>query len=75
MEEIVGHFNKGYSGLVSVLRRVDDALLLEQNPDEQRRQFFPTIGHAALFLTNNHVMMHLGQVMLGGGVMNLPSAM
>lgn len=75
MDEIVGYFNKGYAGLVSALRGVDDALLLEANPDEQRRQFFPTIGHAALFLTNNHVMMHLGQVSAWRRCYGLPSAM
>jgi len=75
MEEIVGHYTRGYAGAIKALREIDDARLLEPNPDEQRRQFFPTIGHAAVFLLNNHVMMHLGQVSAWRRCWGLPSAM
>jgi len=75
MDEIVGHYTRNYAGVLAAVRKIDDALLLEQNPDEQRRQFFPTIGHAVVFMLNNHVMMHMGQVSAWRRCYGLPSAM
>lgn len=75
MDEIVAHFNKGYAAVVAAVRGLNDASLLEANPDEQRRQFFPTVGHAVVFMLNNHVMMHLGQVSAWRRCYGLSSAM
>ena len=75
MDEIVANYTKGYAAVIAATRGVNDALLLEANPDEQRRQFFPTIGHAVVFMLNNHVMMHLGQVSAWRRCFGLASAM
>lgn len=57
------------------LAGVGDDVLGRENPNEKSRATFPTVGGVVLFLTNNHLMMHLGQVSAWRRCMGLPAAM
>jgi hypothetical protein len=46
-----------------------------ETPGERMRASFPTVGVALVFMLNNHVMMHLGQVSAWRRCMGLPPAM
>lgn len=75
-EEILGQFFRTYNGLYAELSKVEDSTLLKPHPDETiREKYFPTIGNAMVFMLNNHVMMHLGQISTWRRCFGLPSAM
>jgi hypothetical protein len=74
--EIMAAFDRGYAGVLQVLSQTDDSVLLKPHPDEQiRAKFFPTLGTALVFMTNNHVAMHMGQISTWRRCFGLPSAM
>ena len=74
MEVITTAFFKTHDALFETLGGIDDAKLLAQTPDEKARQRFPQIGGRVLFMCNNHVMMHLGQVSAWRRCVGLPPA-
>jgi hypothetical protein len=62
MESITTAFFRTHDGLFQALGEIDDAKLLVETPDEKARQRFPVIGGRVLFMCNNHIMMHMGQI-------------
>lgn len=75
-EEILAYFTRGYHGLLETLAKSGDELLLKPHPDEQiRAKFFPTLGTAMVFMTNNHVSMHMGQISTWRRCFGLPGVM
>lgn len=68
-------FFRATDGAIAVLERLPDERLLAPMPDERWRASFPTVGSMALFLLNNHAMMHLGQVSTWRRCMGLPGVM
>ena len=60
---------------LAAMDSLDDAALLVPPSDERFRERFFTVGGAANFLLNNHVMLHLGQVSAWRRCFGLPSAM
>ncbi|HYE03406.1 MAG TPA: DinB family protein [Phycisphaerales bacterium] len=63
MEKITTHFFAATDAALAALPGVPDDVFAGPNPAEGRfREMFPTVGSAALFMLNNHPMMHLGQV-------------
>lgn len=62
METVVTAFFKAYDGVLPMVASVPDELFARETPDAHYREFLPTIGQAAVFLLNNHMMMHLGQI-------------
>lgn len=57
------------------LAKIDDAKLSEPPVDERMRTNFPTLGYAAVFMLNNHVMLHMGQLSAWRRCYGLPSAL
>ncbi len=74
MEAVTGAFFRTHDALFESLGGIDDAKLLVQTPDEKARQRFPQIGGRVLFMCNNHLMMHFGQVSAWRRCVGLPPA-
>jgi hypothetical protein len=74
MEAITGAFFRSHDGLIEMLSATDDAKLVAPTTDEKARQRFPVIGGRVVFMCNNHVMMHLGQISAWRRCMGLPPA-
>lgn len=62
MPAITAAFFQTHDALYETLGGIDDAKLLAETPDEKARARFPRTGSRLLFMVNNHVMMHMGQV-------------
>lgn len=62
MEVVTKAFFATHEALLAALGGIDDSLLLVETAEEKYRQRFPQVGSRLLFMCNNHVMMHLGQV-------------
>lgn len=75
MEVIVARFRSRYDAVLPVLAETPDEVFGKPNPNERMRERFPTIGMAATFLVNGHMMMHLGQMSAWRRCMGMPSAM
>lgn len=66
----------GYKAVIAALAEVDDAVLLEENPNEGRpRELFPTRGAMLNFYLGGHVMTHMGQWSAWRRAMGLGPAM
>jgi hypothetical protein len=75
-DAIMTAFTNGYSRLFDALAKLDDAVLAQPHPDEQvRAKYFPTLGAALIFMPNNHVMMHAGQISTWRRCFGLPGVM
>ena len=75
-DAIMNAFSAGYAKLLDVMATLDDAVLAKPNPDENiRAKFFPTLGAALVFMPNNHVMMHAGQISTWRRCVGLPGIM
>lgn len=74
MDAITSAFFKTHDALYEVLGGVDDAALAAPTPDPKARERFPLLGSRVLFMCNNHVMMHMGQVSAWRRCMGLPPA-
>ncbi len=74
MAVITGAFFQAHDGLFEVLGGIDDAKLIQPTPDEKARLRFPLVGGRLLFMCNNHIMMHLGQISTWRRCLGLPPA-
>lgn len=73
--EVAGNFFRWSKIAMESMADVGDDVLAGENPNEKSRGSFPTVGGVLLFLTNNHPMMHLGQVSAWRRCYGLPAAM
>ncbi len=62
MEVVTSAFFRTHDALFEALAGVEDAKLVVPTLDEKARQRFPLVGSRVLFMCNNHLMMHFGQV-------------
>ena len=62
MESITTAFFRTHDNLFEALGGIDDAKLLTPTTEEKARVRFPQAGGRVLFMCNNHVAMHMGQV-------------
>ena len=67
-------FARTHDALFNALEKVDDARLLEPVTDEKARARWPVVGGRVIFMCNNHLMMHLGQISTWRRCMGLPAA-
>lgn len=74
MESITTAFFRTHDALIQALATADDAILIQSTPDEKARERFPLLGGRLLFMCNNHIMMHLGQISTWRRCMGLPAA-
>jgi hypothetical protein len=74
METITTAFFTRHDALFEALAGVSDAALLAETADEKARIRFPQVGSRVLFMCNNHIAMHLGQVSAWRRCMGLPPA-
>lgn len=75
-DAILAAFTNGYTKLFDALGKLDDSVLAQPHPDENiRAKFFPTLGAALVFMANNHVMMHAGQISTWRRCFGLPGVM
>lgn len=74
-DEVTRNFFEWSKIAMESLGGVRDEVLAQENPNEKSRAAFPTVGGVLLFLTNNHPMMHLGQVSAWRRCYGLPAAM
>jgi hypothetical protein len=75
LDAVVAHYLRATDGMLAVLEKTDDKVLLAPTGDEKMRERFPLAGAAMTFMLNNHVMLHLGQVSVWRRCFGLPSAM
>lgn len=75
LAEVVEHFKRGSDISIAAINAASDEQLDAPTPDENFRKSFPTVGDAANFLLNDHVMFHLGQVSTWRRAEGLGSAM
>lgn len=73
--EVFNAYVRNYEHAFKALDGLNDAAIMQPHPDEKIRETFPTLGIAMVFLLNNHVMMHLGQVSAWRRCFGLPAAM
>ncbi len=60
---VLPYLKERYETVIATLPSVDPEVFAKENPVEGRfREMLPTIGAVAVFMLNNHVMMHAGQV-------------
>lgn len=62
MNEVVGAYTKGYEAIASAVLALSDAELSQPTPIERYREFLPVVGGLAMFMMNNHIAVHMGQV-------------
>ena len=62
MDEVSTAMLDGYRAASAALRDADDAVFMEENPNEVMRGKFPTKGAMLGFYVGGHVMMHVGQM-------------
>jgi hypothetical protein len=74
MDVVTKAFFSTHDAMLDALEGIDDALLLVETTEEKYRQRFPHVGSRLIFMCNNHVMMHLGQVSAWRRCMGLPPA-
>lgn len=74
MEQITAAFFKTHDALFETLGGIDDAKLLVPTEDEKVRVRWPNTGGRVLFMCNNHIMMHMGQVSAWRRMMGLAAA-
>lgn len=74
MDVIAKAFFSTHDALLGAMGDIDDALLLVETTEEKYRQRFPHVGSRLIFMCNNHVMMHMGQVSAWRRCMGLPPA-
>jgi hypothetical protein len=60
---VLPYLKERYETVFATLPSVDPEVFAKENPVEGRfREMLPTIGCVAVFMLNNHVMMHAGQI-------------
>lgn len=75
MDEIVSHFTRSFGVALDALEKMSDERLAGSHGEEGRyKELFPTLGAAASFMFNNHVMLHLGQMSTWRRCLGLGSA-
>lgn len=74
MESVVSAFFKAYDGIFPLVAATPDEAFARENPEPRYREFLPTVGQAAVFLLNNHLMFHLGQISAWRRCHGLPAA-
>jgi len=74
MEAVTSAFFRTHDAIFEHLGSVDDSKLLIPTPDEKARARFPLLASRVLFLANNHLMMHFGQISTWRRCMGLPAA-
>jgi len=74
MDAITAAFFNTHDALFETLGGIDDAKLIAETPDEKARARFPLTGGRVLFMCNNHIMMHMGQISAWRRCMGLPKA-
>ena len=62
MDEVVAAMLDGYRAAAVALDDADDAVFMEDNPNEVMRSKFPTKGAMIGFYVGGHLMMHIGQM-------------
>lgn len=62
MDHITRAFFAAHEPILRALPGVAGEVLERQNPREQSRDRFPTVGHLVTFYLTSHIMMHMGQV-------------
>jgi hypothetical protein len=75
METITSAFFATHKPVLEAIAKVDDAVFARENPREQSRARFPTIGFAMTFYVTSHMMLHFGQVSMWRRAYGLGSAM
>jgi len=74
MAAINAEFFRQTDAALAALAKATDKQLEAPTPDETARKHFPTVGEMCLFMLNNHVAMHLGQISAWRRCMGLPPA-
>ncbi|MCC6286016.1 MAG: DinB family protein [Phycisphaerales bacterium] len=74
MPVITEAFFRTHDALFAALDKLDDARLLEPVTDEKAKTRWPLVGGRVIFMCNNHLMVHLGQVSTWRRCMGLPAA-
>ena len=74
MSQIMDLYNKSTDAFIAAVAKASEAELDKPTPDENARKHFATLGELALFMLNNHVAMHSGQVSTWRRAMALPPA-
>ena len=62
LAELTAAYVRGYDAAIAAIAQAPDSAFTRPMPDERYRSMLPTVGAAAFFMLNNHVMFHLGQV-------------
>lgn len=73
-EAILNAYFAGTDALIAACGKLTDADLAKPTPDEGMAKHFPTLAEAMIFMLNNHVAMHIGQISTWRRAMGLPPA-
>ncbi|MCC6971864.1 MAG: DinB family protein [Phycisphaerales bacterium] len=74
MSAVVDAYIKGYEAIASVVLTISDADFSKPTPVERYREFLPLVGGMAMFMMNNHIAVHMGQVSAWRRCMGLGNA-
>lgn len=61
-DELMERYNAAHAALVAAVGKADEAVYAAEMPVEAYREFFPTIGHAVMYMLMSHEPAHVGQV-------------
>jgi hypothetical protein len=74
MESVMAAYFRGYDAALSALGKVKDEQLLKAPADEKAKANWSSNAAIAMFMMNNHVTLHLGQVSAWRRTMGMPPA-
>ncbi|MCC6425264.1 MAG: DinB family protein [Phycisphaerales bacterium] len=74
MDTLTRHYFNAYDTVIAAVSTLPDDIFARETPDPRYREFMPLVGSITLFLLNNHVMVHLGQISAWRRCMGLGAA-
>jgi hypothetical protein len=74
MDEVVKAYARTHDVIFDMIAGIPDKDFEGVNQEPRYREYFPTAGQGVIFLLNNHVAMHLGQISAWRRCVGLPPA-
>jgi len=74
MKTVMAAYFKAIDAVIEATGKLSDADLAKPVADENMKKHFPTNGELLIFMLNNHIALHVGQISTWRRTMGLPPA-
>lgn len=61
-DELLDRYSAAHAAMTAAVKGADASVLAAEMPVEDYRSFFPTVGHAAMYMLASHEPAHIGQI-------------